>query len=249
MTKTTGEVGNTIVDNEDEGTGKTKALKDGAVMVTLTIDMKIKIKGEVEAKEKGSMVKIEEEVKIIFLEGDEDNGMVTILVTGTETIGTKIMTARIMGTEVGDGMAIEGKVIVIGDREEDGTRIPNIPNKITLSTPIRIIIGPLPWAGNINIKCPMTSTQPTHNRNSITHKDHLHNRVKQQIYVSCVKIKAIMTINANLQATSWPAHRKPSIKATRTITKIQIQGNGQMGKMITTTPMASLFSKGGSQCC
>ena len=212
--------------------------------------MIIKIEGEVEVKEKGSSWIIEEEVKIIFLQGDKDNGMVMTWVTMTETIGTEIMKAKIMGTEVGDGTAIEGRVIVIGDGEEDGIPIPNILNKnIHNNILIRITIDPLQWVVNINIKCPMSSTHPTHNCNSITHKDHLHNRAKQQTYVSCAKIKAIMTINANLQAISWLEHRKLLIKDVRIITKTQIKGNGQMGTMITMTPMASLFSKGGSRCC
>ena len=132
------------MDNEGEDADKTAALEDRAVMETLTIDMKIKIEEEVKVKEKGSMGIIEEEVKTIFLEGDEDNGMVMTRVTVTETIGTEIMMAKIMEIEVGDGMAVEGKVIVIGDGEEDGTQIPNILNKNTHNnTQIRITIGPL----------------------------------------------------------------------------------------------------------
>ena len=168
------------MDNEGEGAEKTTALGDVAVMETLTINMKIMIKGEVKVKEKGSLWIIEEEVKKIFLEGDEDNGMVMTRVTVTETTETEIMMAKTMGTEVGDGMAVKGKVIVIGDREEDGTQIPNILNKSTHNnTQIRIIISPLRWVVNTNIRFPMSSTQPTHNHNSITHRDHPHNRVKQ----------------------------------------------------------------------
>ena len=55
-----------------------------------------------------------------------------------------------------------------------------------------------------------------------------------------------MIINANLQVISWPEHKKLLIKDAHTITKTQIKGNGQMGTMTTMTPMASLFSKGGS---
>ena len=50
--------------------------------------------------------------------------MVMTQVTMTETIGTAIMTARIMATEVGDGMVIEAKAIVIEDGEDDGIQIP-----------------------------------------------------------------------------------------------------------------------------
>ena len=104
--KVVGEVENTTVDNEGEGMDKTVALEDVAVMETLTIDMKIMLEGEVKVKVKGSLQIIEEEVKIIFLEGDEDNGMVMTQVSVKETIGTEIMMAKIMGTEVGDGMAV-----------------------------------------------------------------------------------------------------------------------------------------------
>ena len=78
------QVENTTVDNEGEGVAKTTALEDGAVMETLTINMKIRIEGQVKVKEEGSLRIIEEEVKIIFLEGDADNGMVTTrVVEGT----------------------------------------------------------------------------------------------------------------------------------------------------------------------
>ena len=120
------------------------ALEDGAALETLTIDMTIKIEGEVEVKEEGSSWIREEEVKTISLEADADNGMVMTRVTVTETIGIEIMTVTIMGTEVGDGMAIEGKVIVIEDGEDDGTQIPNTLNKSIHNTiPIKIITGPL----------------------------------------------------------------------------------------------------------
>ena len=180
MTNIIGEVGTTIVENADEGMVKTTVLEDGAAMGTLTIDTKIKIEGEVKVKEKGSLQIIEEEVEIIFLESSEDNGMVTTWVTVTEIIGTKIMTTRIIATEVGDGIVIEGKVIVIEDGAEDGIPIPNTLNKTTHNnTHNRIIIGPLQWVINTNTKCPRTSTQPTHNRNNITCRNHLHNRIKQ----------------------------------------------------------------------
>ena len=94
------------MDNEAEGTEMTAALKDGAALETLTIDITIKIEGEVEVKEEGSLRITEEEVKTISLEVDADNGMVMTRVTMTETIGIETMTVIITGTEVGDGMAI-----------------------------------------------------------------------------------------------------------------------------------------------
>ena len=235
------------MDNEAEGTEMTAALEDGAALETLTIDITIKIKGEVEVKEEGSLWITEAEVKTISLRVDADNGMVTIRVTVTETIGIETMTVIIMGTEVGDGMAIESKVKVIEEREDNGTKIPNTLNKsIHYTILIKIITGPLLWDANINTNCPMSNTHPTHNCNSSIHSDHLHNRDKWPIYVSCVRIKATMTINANLQVILWPEHKKHLTKTVRTINRTQIKGSGQMGTMIMKTPMANLFSKGGS---
>ena len=249
MNKIIGQVGNITVDNEAKGAEITVGLEDGAALETLTINMTIRIEGKVEVKEEGSLQITEEEVKILFLEADADNGMVTTRVTVTETIGIEIMMVTTMGTEVGEGMAIEGKVIVIEDGEDDGIQIPNTLNKNIHNTiPTRIITSPLLWDANININCPMSNTQPTHNHNSNIHSSRPHNRGKQLIYVSCVKTKVTMTINANLQVTSWPEHKKRLTKAVHTITRTQIKGSGQTGTMIMMTPMASLFSKGGSRC-
>ena len=85
------------------------------------------------------------------------------------------------------------------------------------------------------------------NNNNINHKCQLHLN-KLQIFVSCVIVKAITTINANLQVILWPAHKKPLIKADHTATKTLIMGNGHKAKMITMTLMSNLFSSGGSQC-
>ena len=107
--------------NEAEGVVVTVALKDGAALETLTINMIIKIEGEVEVKPEGSSQITEEEVKTISLKVDADNGMLMTRVTMTEIIGIETMMVIIMGTEVGDGMAIEGKVIVTEDGDDDGT--------------------------------------------------------------------------------------------------------------------------------
>ena len=118
------------------------------------------------------------------------------------------------------------------------------------TTQIPIITACPQWAININTRCLMNNTLLTLNHNSNTHhNDHQHNCVKLQIYVNCVKIKAIMIISASSQATSWPIHKKPLTKVVHITTKIQIKVTGQMGKMITMTPMVNLFSKGGSRCC
>ena len=85
------------------------------------------------------------------------------------------------------------------------------------------------------------------NNNNINHKGQLH-RNKLQIFVSCAIVKAIMTINVNLQVISWPTHKKPSIKADHTATRILIMGTGHKAKTITMTLMGNLFSSGGSRC-
>ena len=83
---------------------------------------------------------------------------------------------------------------------------------------------------------------------NISHKDHQHHHARLQTYVNCVKIKAIMIINANLQAISWLAHKKLSIKVTHITTKTRIKESGQMGTMTIMTLMGNLFSNGGSRC-
>ena len=249
MSKIVGQVGNLAMANEVEGTVATVVLEDGAVLETLIIGMIIKIEGEVEVKEEGSMWTTEEEVKTISLVVDADNGMVTTRVTVTEIIGIEIMTVTIVEIEVGDGMVIEGKVTVIEDREDNGIQIPNTLNRITHNTiQTKTITGPLLWDANINTNCPMSNTHPTHKCNSSIHSGHPHNHNKLLTYVSCVRIKATMTINANLQVILWHEHKRPSTKAVRITTKTPIKGNGRMGTTIMMTPMASLFSKGGSRC-
>ena len=206
-------------------------------------------RGKAVVKEEGSMRITEDEVKTIFPTVDAGNGMAMSRVIVTKIIGTEIMKVTMVEIEVGDGMATEGKVIVTEDGEDDGTKISNILNRIIHNTiKIKTIIDPLLWAANINISCPISNTHPTHNRNNSTHSGNLHNRDKLQIYVSYVRIKATMTINANLQDISWHEHKRPSTKAVRITIKTPIKGNGQMGTMIMMIPMASLLSKGGSRC-
>ena len=60
-------MGNTVEDNEGEGTDETMAHVAVEALETLIIDTKIKIEGEVELTEKGSFWIIENEVKKVFL--------------------------------------------------------------------------------------------------------------------------------------------------------------------------------------
>ena len=134
---------------------------------------------------------------------------------------------------------------------EDGIPINNITIQGINKNPtlqIQIIIVHHLWDINTDTQSHMSNTHTPHHNNSINHKCHQLHLSKLQIFVSCVIIKAIMTINVNLQAISWPAHKKPSIKVTHTATKTLIMGNGHMATMITMTLMGNLFSSGGSRC-
>ena len=106
---------------------------------------------------------------------------------------------------------------------------------------------PKRWDINTDTQSHMANTHTPSNNKNINHKCQLHLN-KLQIFVSCVIVKAIMTINANLQVILWPAHKKPLIKADHTATKTLIMGNGHKAKMITITLMGNLFSNGGSRC-
>ena len=159
---------------------------------------------------------------------------------------------KIMPIEAEDGMVTEAKEIVTGEGGEDGTLIPIINNRDIHNNPttqIPIITAQPQWAINTNIRCLMNNTLLILNHNSNTHhNDHQRKPIKLQIYVNCVKIKAIMIISASSQVILWPVHKKLLTKVTHITIKTQIKVTGQMGKMITMTPVGNLFSNGGSSC-
>ena len=158
---------------------------------------------------------------------------------------------QVILTGVEDGITItEVKDTVIVEEGEDGVPISNITIQGMNRNPnikIRIIIGHHRWDINIDIQSHMANILTPSNNNNINHKCQLH-RNKLQISVSCVIVKAITTINANLQAILWPAHKKPLIKAGHTAIKTLIMGNGHKAIMTTMTLMGNLFSSGGSRC-
>ena len=161
MSNIVGHLGNLAMANEVEGAVVTVVLEDGAALEILIIAMTINIEGEVEVKEEGISQITDKEVKIISLTVDADNGMVMTQLTVTEIIGIEILMVIIMEIEVGDGMAIEGKVIVIEDGEDDGIQIPNTHNRITHNTiQTKTTISPLLWDANINTNCLMSNTPP-----------------------------------------------------------------------------------------
>ena len=175
------------------------------------------------------------------------------LVTMTGTIGSGMLMVKTMPIEAEDGMVTEVKEIVAGEEGEDGTLIlitnnRGIHNNPTIQT--LIIIIHFQWAISINTRCLMNNILLIHNHNSNTrHNDRQCNRVKLQTYANYAKIRAIMIISASSQAILWPIRKKRLTKVVHIIIRIQIKVTGQTGRMIIMTPMANLFSKGGSRCC
>ena len=216
---------------------------------TLITGMIIKIEEPVTVKDNRTFNIIEGEGKIIHFKGAEDNGMEMTLITMTATTGIEIPTVKVILTGVEDGIIIiEVKDIVIMAEGEDGTPISNITiqginNNPNFQTQI-IIIHHL-WDINTDTQSHMSNTH-TPNNNNINPKCHQLHLNKLKIFVSCVIVKAITIINANLQALSWPAHKKPSIKADHTAIRTLIMGTGHMATMITMTLMGNIFSNRGS---
>ena len=193
---------NIMGDSVGEGVDVTMVHAAGEVSLDLTIDMNILSVVEVGVILNRTSLTTEEEAKNRCFEDDENNGMVMIQTIVIEITGIEIEIIKVMLTEVGDGMVIEVKGIVIGEGDNAGTLIPIINNRDTLNNPntkILIIIVHLQWAININISCPMNNIQSVlKNNNNTCHKDCQHNHIKLQTYVSYVRIKAIMIISANL---------------------------------------------------
>ena len=214
---------------------------------TLVTSMIIKIEVPATVKDNGIFNMIEGESKRTHFEVDEDNGMEMTLITVTETTGKETPMVKVILTGVEDGIIIiEVKDIVIGAEGEDGIPISNIMiqginNKPNFQTQI-IIIHHL-WDINTDTQSHMSNTHTlNNNNNNINPKCRQLHLNKPQIFVSCVIIKDITIINANLQAILWPAHKKALIKADHTATKTRITGNGHMAIMMTMTLMGNLFS-------
>ena len=97
---------------------------------------------------------------------------------------------------------LEVRDIVIREEGEDGTLISNITtqgtnNRHSLQT--RIIIAHHLWDINTDTQPHMSNTHILNNNNTRLKWRQPHHG-KLQISVNCVKVKAIMIINANLQA-------------------------------------------------
>ena len=157
----------------------------------------------------GMIIKIEE-IKIIRFDCAKDNGMEMTLITGTEIIGIEIPKVKVILTGAEDGIIVEVREIVIREEREDGilisnTMIQGTNNRPNLQTPIIIVHHP--WVISIDTQSHMSNTHIPSNNNTSRKCHQLHHN-KRQIFVNCVRIRAIMIINANLQAILWPAHKK-----------------------------------------
>ena len=241
---------NIMGDNVDEDADMIEvpvAMEMEGTLITGTIS---KIEELAMVKHNGTFNIIEGVDKITRFEADEDSGMAMTLITVTETTGIEIPMVKVLLTGVEDGIIIiEVKDIVIVEEGEDGIPISNITIQGINNNPnfqTQIIIVHHLWDINTDTQSHMSNTHTPNNNNNINLKCRQLHLNKLQIFVSCVIVKAIMIINANLQAISWPAHKKPSIKADHTATKTLIMGTGHMATMITMTLMGNLFSNGGS---
>ena len=218
---------------------------------TLITGMIIKIEVPAAVKDNRSFSIIEGVDKITHFEADEDSGMEMNLLTVTEITGIEIPTVKVILTGVEDGIIIiEVKDIVIEEEGEDGIPISNITiqginNKCNFQTQT-IIVHHL-WDINTDTQSHMSNTHTPNNNNNINPKCRQLHLNKLQIFASYVIVKVTMIINANLQAISWPTHKKPSIKADHTAIRTLITGTGHMVTMITMTLMSNLFSNRGSR--
>ena len=242
-----------MADNADEDADAKEVPVAMEMEETLITGMIIKIEVPDTVKDNGTFNTIEGEGKTTHSEVNEDNGMEMTLITVTETIGIEIPMVKVILTGVEDGIIItEVKDIVTGVEGEDGIPISNIMiqginNKPNFQTQI-IIVHHL-WDISTGTQSHMSNTHtPNNNNNNINPQCRQLHHNKPQICVSCVIIKDITIINANLQVILWPTHKKPSVKADHTATKTRIMGNGHMATMMTMTLMGNLFSSGGSRC-
>ena len=169
-------------------------------------------------------------------------------ITATEITGIEIQKVKVILIGAEDGIIVEVRDIAIGEEGEDGILINNTMTQGTNNRPglqTRIIIVHHPWDISTDTQSCMSNTHILSNNNTSRKCRQLHHD-KLQISVNCVKVKATMIINANLQAILWPAHKKHLIKVDHITTKILIKGSGQMVTPITMTLMGNLFSSGGS---
>ena len=240
-------------DNEAEDVEITEVPMDVEMIEILITDMTIKNLALEEVKGNVILITVEGVVKIIHIEDDEDSGMAMTQITVTETIGIEIPIVKVILTGVEDGIiTVEVKEIVIVEEGDAGIPISSIMIQGINRNPnfkIQITIDHPRWDINTDTQPHMVSIHTHHNNNNNTRHKCQRLLNKPLISVNCAIVKAIMIINANLQAILWHECKKPLIKADRTVTKTLIKGNGHKAKAITITQMGNLFSSGGSRCC
>ena len=240
----------TMGDNADEDVDVIEVHVAVEMEGTLITGMIIKIEEPAVVKDNGTFNIIEGEVQIIHFEGAEDSGMEMTLITVTEITGIEIPKVKVILTGAEDGTIVEVRDIVIGEEGEDGILISNITIQGTTNRPnlqTRIIIVHNPWAISTNTQSHKSNTS-TPNNNNTSRKCRQPHHNKLQIFVNCVRVRAIIIINANLQVILWPTHKKPSTKAAHIATKILITWSGHMATLIIMTLIGNLFSSRGSQC-
>ena len=240
-----------VGDNAAEDAETTEALVDAEIIAILITDMKIKTEDLDAVKDNVTLITAEGVVTIIHIGDEEDSGTEMTRTTVTETIGIEILIVKVILTGVEDGIIIvEVKDIVIVEEGDDGIPINSImiqSIKKNTNFKIQITTDHPQWDINTGTQPHMVSIHIRLNNNNTHHKcQRLLN--KPLIFVNCATVKAIMIINANLQAILWHAHRKLSTKADHTVTKTLIMGTGHKVKVITMTQMGNLFSSGGSRC-
>ena len=198
-------------DNTDEGADMIDVPMAMEMEGTLTISTISKIKEPATVKDNGTFNIIEGMVKTTRFEADKDSRMEMTLISVTETTGIEIPKVKAILTGVEDGIIIiEVKDIMIGAEGEDGIPISNIMIQGINKNPnfqTQIIIIHHPWDINTDTPSYMSHTHTPNNNNNINLKCCQLHLNKLQIFVSYVIVKAIMIINANLQAISWPAHK------------------------------------------
>ena len=215
---------------------------------TLITSMINKIMDKAAVKDKETFKIIRAEVKIDHFQVGKDSGITATLIVETGTIGIEmeVVKATIMIIREEDGKAVEVKVKMIEGEGENGILTLSTHSNNTLT---QIITNCHQWVINTDTQYHMNSILHIHLNHNTQGKDHQPNHSKLQIYANCVKIRAIMIINANLLVILWPQHKKHLIKGSHITIRILIKETGQLGSMITMTPMDSLFSNRGSRCC
>ena len=162
-----------IADNAAEDAEITEVV-DAEIIAILTTATTIKTEDPDVARDNVTQITVEGVVMIIHIEDEEDNGMEMTLITVTEIVGIEIMIARVILTEVDDGITIvEVKVTVIVEEVDDGTPISSIMIQGTsksLNFKTQITIDRPQWDINIDIQFHTVNTHTSPSSHNTRHK-------------------------------------------------------------------------------